>query len=474
MKIRSSELYGRARIDEVERAIVVMERNGFFLDSDFCNTAAGKARGEEEEVLYNLDAWLKNLGHDSFARGGAEEINWASPTQVVELLHDVLKLPPSPVWKKGRVKLDKGDRKLDEAALDWVGRKSEPKYLTGINQLIRLRRVRGAIKYLTKLPTFVAPDGRVHPVSGPSSDRDDRAGTITWRLASKNPEVMQIPTNAAKDWYRIRRAFVAPPGHVLLCADETALEAVIFAHILIELFDDHQLADLLQPGVDLHAINAKRVFGEYLKWERYGHRVDSFPDAAFKNDADYPELCSLRNDIKAIWYGLMYGKGAYGFATSLRDANDNPIGMEAAEAIVSALYTAVPGIPRYQGFVLDYITHHHGIPGLGGAWVDLSELTKTRDKWDLARAHRIAQNYPMQEGGARIIGAAMCDILRDPYLTAQGLLLERQVHDELDFRLPLVADIDGVKAGIRRHMTSYPLKSLLQVSIGMGQTWDDC
>lgn len=266
---------------------------------------------------------------------------------------------------------------------------------------------------------------------------------------------------------------MAPAGYTLLAADETALEAVIFAHILIELFDDHQLADLLQPGVDLHAINAKRVFGEYLKWERYGQRVDNFPDEAFKSDS-YPDLAQLRDDIKAIWYGLMYGKGAYGFATSLRDTRGNPIGQKAAEAIVQALYTAVPGIPRYQAFVLDYILEHHGIVGLGGAWVDLSQLTKSGNKWDVARAHRIAQNYPMQEGGARIIGAAMCDILADPWLSGQGLLLERQVHDELDFRLPIGADIQVVKTKIQGHMTSYPLKSLLQVKIGQGATWDDC
>lgn len=444
-----------------------MERNGFALDVGFCNESAGRARDEEAVCLAKLGEWLTSVGQ------GGLDINWASPMQLVDLFHERLKLPPSPVWKKGRVKVDQGDRKLDETALEWVSEHAPDAIKPGVAELIRLRRIRGAIKYLTKLPTFVAPDGLVHPVSGPASDGDDRSGTITWRLACKNPEVMQIPTQAAKDWFRIRKAFIAPPGYQLVCADETALEAVIFAHILVELFGDYQLVELLQPGVDLHAINAKRVFGGYLKWERYGLRVDAFPDAAFKNRAEYPELVQLRDDIKAIWYGLMYGKGAYGFATSLRNPDGSPIGQKAAEAIVDALYAAVPGIPRYQGFVLDYITHHHGIPGLGGAWVDLSELTKTGNKWDLARAHRIAQNYPMQEGGARIIGAAMCDILADPFLMGQGLTLERQVHDELDFRLPLTADLVAVKAGIKKHMTSYPLKSLLQVSIGVGQTWDD-
>jgi DNA polymerase-1 len=445
---------------------VLMEQNGFALDVPFCNETAARAQGQEAVCLDVLAGWLRDVG-----QGGAE-VNWASPVQLVKLLHETLKLPPSPVWKKGRVRIDDGDRKLDETALDWIKQRVAPESRRGLDELIRLRRIRGAIKYLTKLPGYVAPDGLVHAVSGPASDADTRAGTITWRLASKNPEVMQIPTDAKKDWFRVRKAFIAPPNHTLLVADEKALEVVILGHILIKLFDDHQLADMVAPGApDIHAVNARLVFGRHLKWERHGQRVDLFPPECFSSD-EFPELQRLRQDIKAVWYGLMYGKGAYGFATSLRDTEDNPIGEDAASKIIAALYDAVPGVPKYQSFVLDYIQQHHGIPGLGGAWVDLSELTKSGDKWDLSRAHRIAQNYPMQEGGARIIGRAMVDLTADPWLQAQGLKIERQVHDEFDFRVPITSDIPKVKERIRYHMTQYPLASHLQVSIGQGENWD--
>lgn len=469
MRVRASELWARAQMDERSRAIVQMERNGFKLDTAYCLAQAEKAQAEEARIIAHLGEWLVGQGQ----RELVEDFNWASPKQLVDLFHDRLKLPPSPVWKKGRVHVDRGDRKLDEAALQWLRTKSETGVREGIDLLIALRRTRGAIKYLTKLPTYVAPDGFVHAVSGPASDRDDRVGTITWRLASKNPEILQIPTDPKKDPYAVRRAFIAPEGWGLICADETALEAVIFAHVLIKLFGDYTLSNLLKPGVDLHAVNAKRVFGEYLHWERYGRRVDEFPDECFKSD-DYPELKALRQDIKAIWYGLMYGKSAFGFATSLRDAHDNPIGLKAAEQIVSALYAILPCIPRYQAFVFDYVRTHHGIPGLSGAWCDLSALTKTGDEWDLKRANRIAQNYPMQEGGALIIGLAMVSILGDRVLMDAGLTLERQVHDELDFRYPLRADVNQLESGIRRHMTSFPLESTLQVSIGTGATWYDC
>lgn len=454
-------------MDELERCIINMERNGFALDVEYCRAAEAKARIEEGVCLTELSKLCESLGVP-----GGEDINWASPQQLVRLFHDTLKLPPSPLWKKGRVKVDAGERKTDEIALGWLREKANPGGRALIDELVRLRRVRGAIKYLGKLPGYVAPDGLVHAVSGPSMDMDDRVGTITWRLASKNPEIMQIPTDPKKDWFRIRRAFVAPPGYRLLVADETALEVVIFGHLLIRLFDDHQLADMSAPGApDIHSVNARRVFGEFLGWSRHGRNVKEYPLECFK-DPSYPELVQLRQDIKAVWYGLMYGKSAYGFATSLRDANGQPIGEDAARKIVEALYAAVPGIPRYADYVLGYIKEHHGIPGLSGAWCDLSELTKSGKEWDLRRALRIAQNYPMQEGGARIIGHAMVEIGRDEVLRALGLLIERQIHDELDFRYPEGADIETIKGRVTRHMTAYPLESTLSVKMATGVNWD--
>ena len=326
-------------MDELERCIIEMERNGFALDVEYCKNAAQKARVEETVCLTELAKLLEILEW----RG--PEVNWASPAQLVRLLHDHLKLPPSPIWKKGRVKTDAGERKTDEAALGWLRERAKGPVAGLLDELVRLRRIRGAIKYLEKLPGYVAPDGLVHAVSGPSMDSDDRAGTITWRLASKNPEVMQIPTDPKKDWFRIRRAFVAPRGYKLLVADETALEVVILGHLLIRLFDDHQLAEMAAPGApDIHSVNARLVFGKYLNWTRHGRNVKDFPLEAFKS-ADYPELVQLRQDIKAVWYGLMYGKSAYGFATSLRDANGQPIGETAAQRIIDALFEAVPGVP---------------------------------------------------------------------------------------------------------------------------------
>lgn len=444
-----------------------MERTGFALDVDYCKTAEGRARDEEAVCLTELDKWQKRLG-----LGLSEEFNWASPKQLVGLFHERLGLPPSPVWKKGRVRIQDGDRKLDETALSWLAGRCDGTVRVGLDELIRLRRLRGAIKYLAKLPGYVASDGLVHPVCGPAGNEDDRSGTITWRLASKNPEIQQIPVDEAKDWFRIRRAFVPPAAHTLVVADEKALECVILAHILLKLFGDGQLAEMVADGApDIHSRNAREVFGRYLGWTRHGRPVVEFPLEAFQ-DPEYPELKQLRQDIKAVWYGLMYGKSPYGFATSLRDSAGEPVGETVAQRVYDGLLDAVPGVRKYQAWVLEYILRYHGMVGLSGAWVDLRELTESGDKWRVARAHRIAQNFPMQEGGARVIGHAMVEIDNDEVLTAAGLKMERQIHDELDFRLPLTADLAMVKKRIEKHMTSYPLLSQLQVKIGTGDTWD--
>jgi len=224
----------------------------------------------------------------------------------------------------------------------------------------------------------------------------------------------------------------------------------------------------------MHSVNTRAVFGDHLGWVRHGRPVRDFPLEAFKNRKEFPELHALRQDLKnKVWYAIMYGMKPFGLATSLKDERGNPVGEEPATKIFDALLAVVPGVRRYQSWVLDYILEHGGIVGLSGAWVDLSELVGSGDRWQVARAHRIAQNYPMQEGGARVIGYSMTEIDADPDLAVAGLKIERQIHDELDFRVPVTSDLGLVKSRIEKHMTSYPLLSQLQVKIGTGANWDE-
>lgn len=463
-------LWQRYGGDDIKQCIIEMEANGFLIDVDFCNTQAERAEKDEQKTLGRLCDWLVEVGSPTSGDGDLQDGVWSSPKQLHELLHDRLGYPPSPIWKKGRVKLKNGERKTDEVALGWVRNRIPALARWGIDELIRLRRIRGCIKYLRKLPTFIAPDGYVHPTCGPAGDADERVGTITGRLAGKNPEFQQIPADEAKDWYHIRKAFIAPPGYTLVVADYSALEVVLMAHILKTLFNDNQLAEMVDPAApDIHAVNARRVFTQ-LGWEVNGRPVSAYSIEDFK---EVKGCILLRKMIKAISYGIAYGKSVYGFSTSLHDASGNPIGEEKARAVYDAYMDAIPGIPRYHAWTWDFIKKYKGIVGLGGRWCDLRELMEG-DEWQQKRAHRVAQNFPLQEGGAAVVGAAGVAIMKDETLRSAGLLAERQVHDEWNWRVPSGVNMPWLQTKIRRHMiSSFPLTVPLQVTMGTGANWHD-
>ena len=414
---------------------------------------------------------------------------WSSGVKLRRLLHSdapgALALQPSPVWKKGKVKLHKGEVKLDEVALEWLAAR-HPEFKEALRWIINLRRIRSSIKYLTKLPTFIAPDGRVHPVCGPAGDEDDPVGAVTGRLAMKNPEGQQIPKQKKKDRYAIRRAFIAGPGKVLVVADYSALEVVVLAHICKTLFGDTQLEEMTRPGgPDIHSSNARKIFGELLGWvveEGYpdaGKPVASFPLEAFKCDEDpsleHPFAKWLRDLVKTVWYGLQYGKGAYGFGNTLLGPDGEPIGEDRAGQIVEGLLNAVPALRAYQEWVRDFISQHLGIPALDGRWCD---LTEGRDWWDLeewerSRAWRRALNFPMQSGGAAIVGAAMVAVVRDEWLRSHGFRLILQVHDELVLEGPEECAEQAVERVKALMVGCFRLSVPLQVTAHAAKNWQE-
>lgn len=513
-------------VAEVDEAVIRMERTGFLVDADYCARQALVAREDERAALEDLYRWAQARGFQPLAevrdtrqvertrtlKSGEVRVTavterylrdptweeqreathrvWSSPVQLQRLLHSspgtvtgALGLAPSPVWKKGRVRTERGEVKLDETALDFLATRY-PEHREFLGRLIELRRIRGGIKYLTKLPTFIGPDGRVHPVYGPAGDLDDRVGAVTWRLAGKNPECQQFPKQKKKDRYRIRRAVVAGPGNLLIAVDYSALEVVVLAHLCLVLFQDPQIAEMVAPGgPDIHSVNARKIFGELLGWSvefgpRTGQRVADLPLEAFKCDADEsledPYGKYLRDLVKTVWYGLQYGKGDYGFGWALKDAAGNPIGPERAGVIRTGLLRAVPGIQAYMGWVLEFIRLHGGIPSVSGAWCDLAALVESGDQWQLARAHRRALNYPMQATVARIIGAAMVAITRDPVLAALGFRLVLQVHDELVLEGPEENAPGALARTMELMRGAYPLRVPLQVSGKSGRNYMEC
>ena len=274
----------------------------------------------------------------------------------------------------------------------------------------------------------------------------------------------------------------------LLVADYKALEVVILADLCKRLFGDSQLEEMVAPGApDIHVANARMVFGHYLGWtipqfvtvegkqvycNYAGERADAIGQDDFRAHP-YGEL--LRDMIKTVWYGLQYGKGAWGFST-LPGPDGKPIGEEVAERMLKGIEKAVPGPFKWQRWARDFVRRYRGIYSLDGRWCPL--LQETGDgapDWLRNSGYRRAYNFPMQATGAGIIGNAMERIGQDEELRRLGYPTCLQVHDEIVMRGPL----DNVKpAGerLKLHMTSAtangtPLIVPLQVSLGHGPNY---
>lgn len=201
---------------DVEEALIEMERTGFKIDAEYCGFQAKRAAAHERETLDELYNWYHtNIVTQHPLHQESIDAIWSSPTQLIRLL-DSISAPRSPIWKKGMVR--RGMWKTDSMALDWVRKaclEKRPHISSLIKLLLHLRKIRSGKKYVDKLPRYTASDGFVHPVCGPAGDSDDSVGAVSGRLGMKNPEGQQLPkpdedeATEKKDLYAVRRAIIA-------------------------------------------------------------------------------------------------------------------------------------------------------------------------------------------------------------------------------------------------------------------------
>jgi len=430
-----------------------------------------------QEIEHNM-AELAGELLDDLAGWTPREINWVSWKQLGEWLHgdptlgDDLKglgLEPSPYCKKGEVPDDK--IATDDRALEWLAGHN-PQHRDSINKIRKLRQVERMGRYARdwQKATIHHSDGtsRLHPSFGLASDHDTRPGARTGRFGVKNPALNQVPSNPDHDPAGMKSAFIAPPGYKMLVSDYSQLEVVINGHIISKIFGPNDpLVKKLLSGEDIHGPAARFIFGDLAG----NKEVSAASNKDFK-DKSKPELITLRGLGKIGIYGKNYGKGVNGFAWSTFLRNGEPLGMEQAKLLSEGLDKFYPGVPRYQGFIRDFITQYGYIVTLLGRWFPLPDA-KSKQRGLANRAWRQALNYPMQGGGQEIMMLALILISTDQLLTELGLILSLVVHDEIVAYAP---EGNAERALDRMNeimITCIELLCPLRVEGHIGDTWKE-
>ena len=413
MDAKQLEMYEKMELP-VAQVLFEMERNGVQID-----------RAELARQSAELGAELMKLEQEAYAAAG-QPFNLNSPKQLQEILFDKMGIPT-----KGLKKTAKGGISTNEAVLEQLAPDYPlPKIILQNRSLAKLKST-----YTDKLPEMISPkDGRVHTTYA-------QAVAITGRLASNNPNLQNIPIRTAEG-RRVRRAFTAPQGSVIVSADYSQIELRIMAH----LSGDKTLITAFQNGEDVHRRTAAEVFG-------------IAPENVSSEQRRY---------AKTINFGLIYGMGQYGLAKSLGIDNIS------AKNFIDRYFARYPGVAEYMQRTKEQAAAQGYVETLFGRRLYLPDI---HNKNANARAgdERAAINAPMQGTASDLIKHAMIDVSR--WLVSDGLKskLIMQVHDELVLEVP-EAELDLVKEKLPQIMAKVDegmLNVPLVAEVGVGMNWEE-
>ena len=385
-----------------------MEMNGIKVDrntlSRMSNNFAQSMSGLEAEI-YNLAGQTFNVG---------------SPKQLGEILFDKLELPGGKKGKTGAYgtgvdvleDLASEGHELPVKVLDW-------------RQMSKLKST-----YTDALQGHINPNtGRVHTsyvISGAS----------TGRLSSTDPNLQNIPIRSEAG-RKIREAFIAEEGNVLLSLDYSQIELRILAHIA----KIDTLKQAFHEGQDIHALTASQMFNVPLE------NMDPM----------------VRRQAKAINFGVIYGISGFGLARNLR------IPRKEAQSFIDTYFERFPGIRTYMDETVSFAKENGYVETLFGRKIHTSEINAKGPQAGFAK--RAAINAPIQGTAADVIRRAMVQMPNAiSHLPAKMLL---QVHDELILEV-VTKEIDEVSELVRVQMgKAYPLRAPLDVSVGIGKSWNE-
>jgi len=414
MTERLSEQGSLALFNDVEMPLVPVlaeiERNGFLLDVEGLG-------GLSKELERDLDKIMETI---AVVAGGEFNIN--SPKQLATVLFEKLGLKPIRKTKTGY--------STDEDTLTQLATQHElPAQIVNYRSLSKLKST-----YVDALPELVNPETkRLHTSL-------NQTVAATGRLSSTEPNLQNIPVKGDYG-LRIREAFIAPPGHTLLCADYSQIEPRILAH----LSQDPRLLAVFAKGEDIHMATAMEIF--------------ALPSSQITRE--------MRRVAKTVVFGIVYGISPFGLASN--------IGVSQADAkkyietffekfsAVRALMDRNIEEGKTKGYTTTILGRRRPIPEL-----------QSGDPVQRGFGERMAVNSPIQGSAADLIKVAMINVNNLLHHEMPHTKMILQVHDELIFEVP-EKDLDEVKQFVKTEMEAtgkkLGLSVPLKVDLGTGHNW---
>jgi DNA polymerase-1 len=393
--------------------IAAMERRGIKVDRDYL----ARLSAEFGRDIQSLEQRIYEAACGPFTIG--------SPQQLGQVLYERLGLQGGRKGKSGQYSTDVNE--LERLAGEGV---DCARLVLDWRQLTKLKST-----YTDALQAQINPEtGRVHTSFS-------LTGAQTGRLSSNDPNLQNIPIRT-EIGRKIRDAFVADPGNVILSADYSQIELRLAAHMA----DVPQLKEAFRNGADIHSLTAEELFGT----------VDR----------------ETRNKAKTVNFAILYGISSWGLAGRLG------VPKEEGKAIIDRYFERFPGIRNYIHRTLGFAREHGFTETLFGRKTHFLPNIRSPNPSIRGGAERAAINAPIQGTSADLIKRAMARMdgaLRDAGLDGVKMLL--QVHDELVFEVP-----DGVEqqaADVIRHVMAtaaepaIKLDVPLEVEVGWGPNWGE-
>ena len=395
--------------------VAELETNGYLIDCGYFTSLQAYLEPEQAMILEEIQ------------EVAGQEFNPNSSQQVAKLLYDDLGLPVSK-------RTESGSPSTDEESLGYLLDENRV-----VGKILEYKKITKLLSTYCKFPIEANADCRLRP-------KYNQMGTVTGRFTATN----KIQTLPKKDGYGIRNGFIAPAGFKIVGADFDQQELFVLASVS----GDKAMLEAIDSGVDLHSLAAKKVF---------------------KLDCEPSEVKDLHNkkreQVKAIQFGIIYGRSAQSLAKELS------LALEEAEGLVKEYFKSFPKVKSYIKTSHDFSKKNGYIIDAFGRRRLLSDAQRTKKSEFglLGAALREAQNFPIQAAAATITKLAMIQCHKHIRESHPRIKMILSLHDEIHFEVP-DGEVEHFAAELPALMTdlgveSFGFKAPFKVSVKSGQSW---